>query len=48
MGAVVSGFSYVLTSGGEIDGVELAKSCLIGAVSGALARWEEIFLRQLR
>ena len=37
MGAVVSGFSYVLTSGGEIDGVELAKSCLIGAVSGALA-----------
>ena len=37
VGAVVSGFSYVLTSGGEIDGVELAKSCLIGAVSGALA-----------
>ena len=28
VGAVVSGFSYVLTSGGEIDGVELAKSCL--------------------
>ena len=26
VGAVVSGFSYVLTSGGEIDGVELAKS----------------------
>ena len=37
VGAAVSGFSYVLTSGGEIDGVELAKSCLIGAVSGALA-----------
>ncbi len=28
VGAAVSGFSYVLTSGGEIDGVELAKSCL--------------------
>ena len=27
----------MLTSGGEIDGVELAKSCLVGAVSGALA-----------
>ena len=37
VGAVVSGFSYVLSSGGEIDGVELAKSCLVGAVSGALA-----------
>ena len=37
VGAAVSGFSYVLTSGGEIDGVELAKSCLVGAVSGALA-----------
>ena len=37
VGAAVSGFSYVLTRGGEIDGVELAKSCLIGAVSGALA-----------
>ena len=37
VGAAVSGFSYVLNSGGEIDGVELAKSCLIGAVSGALA-----------
>ena len=32
-------FSYVLTSGGEIDGVELAKSCLVGAISGALAPW---------
>ena len=28
VGVAVSGFSYVLTSGGEIDGVELAKSCL--------------------
>ena len=37
VGAAVSGFSYVLTSGGEIDGVELAKSCLVGAISGALA-----------
>ena len=37
VGAAVSGFSYVLTRGGEIDGVELAKSCLVGAVSGALA-----------
>ena len=37
VGATVSGFSYVLTSGGEIDGVELAKSCLVGAISGALA-----------
>ena len=37
VGAVVSGFSYVLSSGGEIDGVELAKSCLVGAISGALA-----------
>ena len=37
VGAAVSGFSYVLSSGGEIDGVELAKSCLVGAVSGALA-----------
>ena len=27
----------MLTSGGEIDGVELAKSCLVGAISGALA-----------
>ena len=27
----------MLTRGGEIDGVELAKSCLVGAVSGALA-----------
>ena len=45
MGAVVSGFSYVLTSGGEIDGVELAKSCLIGAVSGALAPLGGNFLK---
>ena len=37
VGAAVSGFSYVITSGGEIDGVELAKSCLVGAISGALA-----------
>ena len=37
VGAVVSGFSYVLSSGGEINGVELAKSCLVGAISGALA-----------
>ena len=37
VGAADSGFSYVLTRGGEIDGVELAKSCLVGAVSGALA-----------
>ena len=42
VGAAVSGFSYVLTSGGEIDGVELAKSCLIGAVSGALAPLEPV------
>ena len=28
VGVAVSGFSYVLTSGGEIEGVELAKSCL--------------------
>ena len=27
----------MLTSGGEIDGIELAKSCLVGAISGALA-----------
>ena len=27
----------MLTSGGEIDGVKLAKSCLVGAISGALA-----------
>ena len=45
MGAVVSGFSYVLTSGGEIDGVELTKSCLIGAVSGALAPLGGNFLK---
>ena len=42
VGAAVSGFSYVLTSGGEIDGVELAKSCLVGAVSGALAPLEPV------
>ncbi|MFQ6992394.1 MAG: RHS repeat domain-containing protein [Lachnospiraceae bacterium] len=42
VGAVVSGFSYVLSSGGEIDGVELAKSCLVGAVSGALAPLEPV------
>ena len=45
VGAAVSGFSYVLTSGGEIDGVELAKSCLIGAVSGALAPLGGNFLK---
>ena len=45
VGAVVSGFSYVLTSGGEIDGVELAKSCLVGAVSGALAPLGGNFLK---
>ena len=45
VGAVVSGFSYVLSSGGEIDGVELAKSCLIGAVSGALAPLGGNFLK---
>ena len=44
VGAAVSGFSYVLTSGGEIDGVELAKSCLVGAVSGALAPLKGGFL----
>ena len=44
VGAVVSGFSYVLTSGGEIDGVELAKSCLVGAVSGVLAPLKGGFL----
>ena len=44
-GAAVSGFSYVLTSGGEIDGVELAKSLLsTGAVSGALAPLKGGFL----
>ena len=42
VGAAVSGFSYVLTSGGEIDGVELAKSCLVGAISGALAPLEPV------
>ena len=42
VGAAVSGFSYVLSSGGEIDGVELAKSCLIGAVLGALAPLEPV------
>ena len=42
VGAVVSGFSYVLSSGGEIDGVELAKSCLVGAISGALAPLEPV------
>ena len=42
VGAAVSGFSYVLTSGGEIDGIELAKSCLVGAVSGALAPLEPV------
>ena len=42
VGAAVSGFSYVLTRGGEIDGVELAKSCLIGAVLGALAPLEPV------
>ena len=45
VGAVVSGFSYVLSSGGEIDGVELAKSCLVGAVSGALAPLGGNFLK---
>ena len=45
VGAAVSGFSYVLTSGGEIDGVELAKSCLVGAVSGALAPLGGNFLK---
>ena len=45
VGAVVSGFSYVLSSGGEIDGVELAKSCLVGAVSGALAPLGGDFLK---
>ena len=44
VGAAVSGFSYVLTSGGEIDGVELAKSCLVGAISGALAPLKGGFL----
>ena len=44
VGAAVSGFSYVLTSGGEIDGVELAKSCLVGAVSGVLAPLKGGFL----
>ena len=44
VGAAVSGFSYVLTSGGEIDGIELAKSCLVGAVSGALAPLKGGFL----
>ena len=34
----------MLTSGGEIDGVELAKSCLVGAVSGALAPLKGGFL----
>ena len=37
VGAAVSGFSYVLTSGGEIDGVELAKIMLSRCISGALA-----------
>ena len=45
VGAAVSGFSYVLTSGGEIDGVELAKSCLVGAISGALAPLGGNFLK---
>ena len=44
VGAAVSGFSYVLTSGGEIDGIELAKSCLVGAISGALAPLKGGFL----